>query len=130
MKDKLILYNSCVSIFQPNLQRSFGTASPVLSISGPSTPTLYSWAGSISYTSCPSIPFGTIDRLRPDFNDPRPLNRDQWGLWSTGTADWIRIVESKKNTITEHWTNGLPKDLENEDNPSWVSDFIDKMLDK
>ncbi|MBI2593483.1 hypothetical protein HYW44_02465 [Candidatus Daviesbacteria bacterium] len=126
MKDKLISFGSCVSIFQPNLQRSFGTILPIGVISGPNVPSLYSWGGSVSYTSPPSIAFGTIDRWRLDTKDPMPLNRDQWVLWSTGTADLIRVLETKKSNITNHWSTTLPGDVQ-KDSPRWVRAFIDKM---
>lgn len=129
MKDKLVFYYSCVSIFQPNLQRTFGTVSPIDSISGQSIPLLYSWAGSISYTSAPSIAFGTIDRWRPDPNDPMPLNRDQWVLWSTGTANLIRVKETEKSKIPNHWSESLPADVQN-DAPKWVGTFIDEIVRK
>lgn len=126
MKDKLISFGSCVSIFQPNLQRSFGTIPPIGIISGPNVPSLYSWGGSVSYTSLLSIAFGTIDRWRPDTKDPMPLNRDQWVLWSTGTADLIRVLETKKSNIPNHWSTTLPADVQ-KDSPKWVRAFIDKM---
>lgn len=127
MRDKLISFNSCVSIFQPNLQRSFGTVPPINVISGPNVSSLYSWAGSVSYTSQPSIAFGTIDRWRSDSKDPMPLNRDQWVLWSTGTANWIRVLETKKSDVSNHWSVVLPADAQ-KDSPKWVSDFVDKMI--
>jgi len=126
MKDKLVSYNSCVSIFQPNLQRSFATVSPLPNISGPSVPVLYSWSGSVSYTSLPSIAFGTIDTWRPDYNDPLPLNRDQWVLWSTGTADLVRIKETQKSRIPNRWVETLPSDAQRS-SPTWANDLINKM---
>ena len=129
MKDKLVTYKSCVSIFQPNLQRSFGTVSPIDSISGPPAPLLYSWAGSISYTAAPSIAFGTIERWRTDPNDPMPLNRDQWILWSTGTANLIRIKETEKSRIPDHWSTTLPSDVQT-NSPEWASNFIDGIVGK
>lgn len=127
MRDKLISYDSCVSILQPNLQRSFGTISPISVISGPHISSLYSWVGSVSYTSLPSIPFGTIDRWRPDPNDPMPLNRDQWILWSTGTANLIRVMKTKKPNISDHWSTTLPSDVQ-KDSPKWVGTFIDEII--
>ena len=127
MADKLIPFNSCVSIFQSASQISFGTISPVSVISGPNKPLLYSWAGSVSYTSQPSIAFGTINRWRPDSNDSLPLNRDQWILWSTGTADIIRVKETEKSRIPNHWSESLPKDVEN-NSPKWVGNLIDEMI--
>lgn len=129
MKDKLISFNSVTSIFQGNLHRSFATISPVDVISGPQVPMLYSWAGSVSFTSLPSIAFGTIDRWRSDFNDPFPLNRDQWVLWSTGTADLIRVKETEKSEISNHWSRSLPIDIQNE-SPKWVEAFIENILEK
>lgn len=129
MVDKLLSLNSCVSIFQPGLQRSFATISPVSIISGPNLPVLYSWVGSISYTSLPSVVLGTIDRWRPDYNDALPLNRDQWVLWSTGTADLIRVKETKKSDILNHWSKTLPIDVQN-DSPKWVNTFIGEILKK
>lgn len=126
MADKLIPFNSCVSIFQPNLQRSFATVSPVSAISGPSAPVLYSWVGSVSYTSHPSIAFGTVDRWRGD-SDPLPLNRDQWVLWSTGTADLVRIKETEKSEIPSHWSDSLPLDIQN-NSPKWVGTFINGVM--
>ena len=126
MKDKIISYESCVSIFQPNLQRSFATLSPVNVISGPNIQLLYSWAGSVSYTSLPSISFGTIDRWRPDHDDPVPLNRDQWVLWSTGTANLVRVKESQKSRIQDHWSRTLPSDVQ-KDSPIWVNNLINEM---
>ncbi|MBI4092068.1 MAG: hypothetical protein HY427_02585 [Candidatus Levybacteria bacterium] len=127
MKDKIVPYNSCVSIFQPNLQSSFATVSPISLISDPNTPVLYSWAGSVSYTSLPSIAFGTIDRWRPDYNDTLPLNRDQWVLWSTGTADLIRIKETQKSKIPNHWAETLPPEVQR-DSPDWTNDLINELL--
>jgi hypothetical protein len=129
MKDKLISFTSCVSIFQPNLQRSFGTISPVNIISGPNTSQLYSWAGSVSYTSLPSIAFGTIDRWRLDPIDPLPLNRDQWVLWSTGTANLVRVKETEKLKIPNHWSSSLPSSISNQ-SPKWVGKFIDKIINE
>lgn len=129
MRDKLISFGSCVSIFQPNLQRSFGTVSPTDILSGPAIPMLYSWAGSVSYTSTPSIAFGTIDRWRPDAKDSMPLNRDQWVLWSTGTANVIRVKETDKSDIADHWSVSLPSGITNE-SPEWVGKFIDEMIKK
>lgn len=126
MKDKIISYGSCVSIFQPNLQKSFATISPINVISGPNVPSLYSWTGSVSYTSLPSIAFGTIDRWRPDYNDPVPLNRDQWVLWSTGTADLVRVRETQKSSIPDHWSRTLPLKVQKE-SPVWTSDFINRI---
>ena len=126
MRDKLISFGSCVSIFQPNLQRSFGTISPIDITSGPNVLSLYSWSGSVSYTSLPSIPFGTIDRWRPDYNDPMPLNRDQWVLWSTGTANLVRVKETEKSKTSNHWSADLPVDIQN-NSPIWVGDFVEKM---
>lgn len=128
MADKLLSYDSCVSIFQSNMQRSFGTTSPVNIISGPKAPQLYSWAGSIFCTSQPSIAFGTIDRWRPDPNDSMPLNHDQWVLWSTGTANKIRIKETEKSKIYDHWSDSLPYDL-TKNVPAWVETFISEMKD-
>jgi len=127
MRDKLLDFNSCVSIFEANFQRSFGTVSPINAISGSNLPSLYSWMGSVSYTSTPSIAFGTIERWRTDFNDPMPLNRDQWILWSTGTASIVRVKEVEKSKIIDHWSNGLPSDVE-KDSPNWVKNFINIML--
>lgn len=129
MTDKLVSFNICVSIFQPDLQRSFGTISPINVISGPDKPSLYSWAGSVSYTSTPSVAFGTVDRWRSDPNDPMPLNRDQWVLWSTGTADWVRVKEKEKSKIPGHWSTRLPSDVQN-DSPEWVINFINEIIDK
>ena len=129
MKNKTISYNSCVSIFQPNLQRSFATVSPINVISGPNTPVLYSWAGSVSYTSLPSIAFGTIDRWRPDNNDSLPLNRDQWVLWSTGTANLVRVKETEKNRISDHWSGSLPSHIKRE-SPKWVGGLIDAIIEE
>ena len=126
MKDKLISFGSCVSIFQPNLQRSFGTIPPIGIISGLNVLSLYSRGGSVSYTSLPSITFGTIDRWRPDTKDPMPLNRDQWVLWSTGTANLIRVLETKKSNIPNHWSTTLPSDVQ-KDSPEWVGTLIGKM---
>lgn len=126
MRDKLISFGSCVSIFQPNLQRSFSVVSPIGIISGPNVPSLYSWAGSVSYTSLTSIAFGTIERWRPDRKDPLPLNRDQWVLWSTGTAGLIRVLETKKSNIPNHWSTILPADVQ-KDSPEWVGTLIGKM---
>lgn len=126
MADKLLSYGSCISIFQPDLQRSFGTVSPVNVISGPDTPQLYSWSGSVSYTSQPSVAFGTIDRWRHDPTDPMPLNQDQWIVWSTGTADVVRIKETEKPKISNHWSYSLPSDLA-ENAPAWVGTFIADM---
>ncbi len=129
MRDKLVGFDSCASIFQPNLQRSFGTIPPVNVISCPISPVLYSWMGSVSYTSTPSIAFGTVDRWRSDIKDPVPLNRDQWVLWSTGTANVIRVKETDKSNITDHWSTSLPSDIRNE-SPEWVGKFIDEMIKK
>lgn len=129
MADKLIPFNSCVSIFQGNLQKSFATVSPVSAISGPQAPVLYSWAGSVSYTSLPSIAFGTVDRWRGDSNDPLPLNRDQWVLWSTGTAELIRIQETEKSEIPNHWSDSLPLEIQN-NSPRWAGTFIDGIVKK
>lgn len=129
MTDKLIPFNSCVSIFQANLQRSFATVSPVGVISGPETPTLYSWAGSVSYTSQPSVAFGTVDRWRYDPNDPMPLNRDQWILWSTGTANLVRVKETDKPNVTDHWAGSLPSDV-NRTAPAWVGTFVSEIVSK
>lgn len=129
MRDKLISFSSYVSIFQPNLQRSFGTISPINLISGPKIPMLYSWTGSVSYTSLPSIAFGTIDRWRNDSNDPLPLNRDQWILWSTGTADLIRVQDTEKSKISDHWSVLLPSSISNK-SPKWVGEFIDEIIKK
>lgn len=128
MRDKLISFASCTSIFQPDLKRSFGTVSPMNVISGPKIPLFYSWAGSVSYTSIPSVAFGTIDRWRYDSNDPMPLNRDQWVLWSTGTAAVVRVKETEKSTIPNHWSTSLPTDVSN-DSPTWARDFIDEMIE-
>lgn len=122
-------YNSCVSIFQQNLQRSFATVSPINAISGPDTSVIYSWVGSVSYTSLPSIAFGTIDRWRPDYNDQLPLNRDQWVLWSTGTADFIKIKETQKSRIPNHWAETLPSDVQRS-SPAWANDLINEILQK
>lgn len=127
MKDKIISYEGCVSIFQPNSQRSFGTVSPTNIISGPNVPLLYSWVGSVSYTSIQSIAFGTIDRWRPDPNDQKPLNHDQWVLWSTGTANLIRVMETKKSNISDHWSTALPSEVQ-KDSPNWVNTFVDEMI--
>jgi len=127
MKDKLVSFNSCASIFQSNLQRSFATVSPVSVISGLQTSMLYSWAGSVSYTSLPSIAFGTIDRWRYDSNDTLPLNHDQWVLCSTGTAELIRVKETKKLDIPNHWSYSLPVDMKNE-SPRWVGAFINGIV--
>ena len=126
-EDKLIPYSSCVRIFQANLQRSFATVSPVSIISGPQIPVLYSWAGSVSYTSLPSIAFGTIDRWRYDFNDSLPLNRDQWVLWSTGTAGLVRVKETEKSEIPNHRSDSLPVDIQN-DSPKGVEAFTDDVI--
>ena len=126
MADKLIPFNSCVSIFQSNTRRSFATVSPVGAISGPPAPVLYSWAGSVSYTSLLSIAFGTVDRWRGD-SDPLPLNRDQWVLWSTGTADLVRVKETEKSEVPNHWSDSLPLDIQN-NSPKWVGTFIDGVL--
>ena len=123
MTDKLLSYGGCVSIFQPDLQISFGTVSPVNIISGPDSPQLYSWSGRVSYTSQPSVAFGTIDRWRYDPNGSMPLNRDQWILWSTGTASVVRIMETEKPKISNHWSDSLPSDLA-ESAPAWVGTFI------
>ncbi|KKR51022.1 MAG: hypothetical protein UT84_C0003G0017 [Candidatus Curtissbacteria bacterium GW2011_GWA1_40_16] len=88
---------------------------------------LYSWAGSVSYTPLPSIAFGTIDRWRNDPNDPLPLNRDQWILWSTGTADLIRVQDTEKSKISDHWSASLPSSISNE-SPKWVGKFIDEII--
>jgi len=127
MTDKLISYDSCASIFQEDSQRSFATVSPVTVISGPQAPTLYSWAGSVSYTSLPSIAFGTIDRWRCDSNDPLPLNRDQWVLWSTGTAGLVRVKEAEKSEIPDHWSESLPVNVQT-NSPKWVGTFIDDAM--
>lgn len=127
MADKLTSFNSCVSIFQGNLQRSFATVSPVSAISGPPAPVLYSWVGSVSYTSLPSIAFGTVDRWRSDSNDPLPLNCDQWILWSTGTAELVRIKETEKSEIPNHWSGSLPLDIQN-NSPMWVGTFINGIV--
>ena len=127
MKNKIISYDSCVSIFQPNLQRSFATVSPINVISGPNTPVLYSWAGSVSYTSLPSIALGTVDRWRPDYNDSLLLNRDQWVLWSTGTANLVRVKETDKTIISDHWSESLPSHIKKE-SPKWVGKFIDEII--
>jgi len=129
MADKLLTFNSCVSIFENDLQRSFATVSPVSVISGPNLSVLYSWAGSVSYTSLPSISFGTIDRWRPDYDDPLPLNRDQWVLWSTGTANLIRVKETEKSKIPYHWSKSLPEDVQN-DSPKWIRAFINEVAGK
>lgn len=129
MRDKLISYGSCVSIFQPNSKRSFGTNSPINVISGFNVPLLYSWAGSVSYTSLPSIAFGTIDRWRNDPNDHLPLNRDQWILWSTGTADLVRVQDTEKSKIPDHWSITLPTNISGE-SPQWVGEFIEQILKK
>lgn len=129
MKNKIISYDSCVSIFQPNLQRSFATTSPISAISGPNTPVLYSWAGSVSYTSLPSVAFGTVDRWRPDYNDPLPLNRDQWVLWSTGTANLVKVKEIDKSSITDHWAGSLPSEM-NRTAPAWVGTFVSEIVSK
>lgn len=129
MTDKLLSFGSCVSIFQPDLQRSFGTVPPVSGISGPNSPQLYSWAGSVSYTSQPSIAFGTIDRWRYDPKDPMSLNRDRWVLFSTGTASLIRIKETEKLKIPNHWSTSLPSSINNE-SPEWVREFIDEIIKK
>lgn len=129
MRDKLISFASCASLFQADLKRSFGTVSPVNVISGSQASALYSWAGSVSYISLPSIAFGTIDRWRPDFNDHLPFNRDQWVLWSTGTTEWIRVKETKKAEIPNHWSDSLPLDIQNV-SPKWVGIFIDEVVKK
>lgn len=127
MQDKLISFDSCVSIFQPDSQRSFGTVAPVNVISGPEKPLLYSWMGSVSFTSLPSISFGTIDRWRYDPNDSMPLNRDQWVLWSTGTANLIRVKEVEKFNVPEHRADTLPTEIKNS-SPSWVGSFLGEMI--
>lgn len=129
MKDKIISYGSCVSIFQPNLQRSFGTIPPLEVITGPANAVLYSWSGSISLTSKPNVALGTIERWRPDPSDPMPLNRDQWVLWSTGTADMVKVKEAEKSTIPNHWSGSLPTDVQN-NSPKWVGTFISEMINK
>ena len=112
---------------QPNLQRSFGTTPPIDKISGPNSSSLYSWVGSVSYTSLPSIAFGTIDRWRHDPNDQEPFNHDQWVLWSTGTANLIRIKETEKAKIPDHWSGTLPSDIYC-NSPLWVKSFIKEMV--
>ena len=125
MKDKTIDFRSCVSIFQPCMRRSFATVSPVSIITGDGL--VYSWAGSVSYTSNPSVCFGTIDRLRLDPKDNQPLNRDQWTLNSTGTPSLIRILEIQKEDIFEHHSDKLPSDMK-DDSPSWVRHLVDEKL--
>ena len=124
MSDKLISFSSCVSIFQPNLQPSFATTSPIPLISGPTTTLFYTWVGNIAYIANPSIAFGIIDRWRVDFNDTQYLNRDQWILWSTGTPSLIRIKEVKKNDIPYHWSNELPKEISGQ-TPRWVKSLVE-----
>lgn len=119
MKDKIISYGSCVSIFQPNLQRSFGTISPLGVITGPADTVLYSWVGSVSLTSNPSVALGTIERWRREPDDAKPFNRDQWILWSTGTPTLIRIEDVPKNKVPDHWSNELPNDVDKVA-PPWV----------
>lgn len=123
MKDKIISYGSCVSIFQSNLQRSFGTISPLGVITGPASTMLYSWTGSVTLTSNLSIAFGTIERWRYEPNDTKPFNRDQWVLWSTGTPSLIKIEDAPKNKIQEHWSNGLPKDIDRVA-PPWIKAIV------
>ncbi|MBI3485452.1 hypothetical protein HY025_00745 [Candidatus Daviesbacteria bacterium] len=125
MKDKLISYNSSVSIFQANLQQSFATVSPVPIISGPGL--FYYWAGSISYTSTPSLTFGTIGRLRIDAKDNLPLNHDQWLVSSTGTANLVRISEVHKKSVPNHHVSDLPDEIKN-DSPAWVKSFVQEKL--
>lgn len=124
MTDKLIDFNNCVSIFQPNLQKSFATVPPIPLISGPTTTLFYSWAGSVSYNSNPSIAFGTIDRWRVDFNDaPQYLNRDQWIFWSSGTPSVVRVLEVQKKDIPFHWSNELPQEIGSQ-SPEWVKNLV------
>lgn len=127
MTDKIVAYNSCVSIFQPNSQISFGTISPVNLISGPTTTLFYYWAGSVSYTSNPNLIFGTIGRLRIDAKDDQPLNQDQWLLRSTGTPSLVRIYEVEKKNIPSHHSRKLPSDINNE-SPNWVKVLVDENL--
>lgn len=129
MKDKIISYNSCVSIFQPNLKRSFATISPVNIISEPTTTMVYSWAGSVSSTSNPSIAFGTIERWRHEPTDAKPLNRDQWVLWSTGTPSLIRLEDIEKKSVLNHWSSELPKEV-NDVAPSWVKSLMQAKLNE
>lgn len=129
MADKLVSFNSCVSIFQPDLKRGFSTISPINIVSGPDTSVLYSWAGSVSYTSSLSIAFGTIDRWRYDSRDPVPLNRDQWTLWSTGTANLVRVKETEKSYIPNHWSSTIPSDIKS-DFPQWAINLINDMLEE
>lgn len=129
MVDKLISYNSCVSIFQPDLQRSFATISPLYLISGPRSTLFYSWAGSVSYISSPSVSFGTIDRWRIDLKDSQPLNRDQWTLNSTGTASLVRITDVRKEFIPNHYSDSLPLEI-NDNSPDWVKNLVREQLRK
>ncbi len=121
MRDKITNYNGCVSIFQPNSQKSFGTVSPIPVIAGPTNTLFYSWAGSVTSTSTPNLSFGTIDRWRVDNNQ---FKHDQWVLNSTGTASLIRISDVQKENIPDHHTSNLSLAVKNE-LPKWLEDLIE-----
>jgi len=124
MQDKLINFDELSKFLNGN--RSLGTISPVPNISGPTTTLFYDLRGSATYTSCPSLAMGTLDRWRIDPNDPLPLNRDQWIFWTTGTATLVRILEMEKYAIPNHWTNRLP--LNEIEYPSWTINLVEKCL--
>ena len=102
--------------------RSLGTTSPVQNISGPTTTLFYDLRGSATYTSCPSLAMGTLDRWRTGSNISAPLKRDQWVFWSTGTAELVRIMEQEKCQIPFHWTDKLPEgEIEY---PDWTKNLV------
>lgn len=127
MKGKIISYNGCVSIFQPNSKISFGTISPLNLISGPTTTLFYYWAGSVSYSSSPSVQFGTIGRVRIDEKDNQPLNQDQWLLSSTGTPSLVRLSMVQKENIPNHHASELPRNIASNP-PDWINTLVEEKL--
>lgn len=127
MQQKLILINEYQRVIVADSMWSFATISPVKAISSPTTTLFYAWAGNLSMVSLSSIPAGTLIRCRSDFNDPLPLNFDQWTFNSTGTVNLLEIREVNKRKILYHWTNRIPLALQN-DAPIWVSNLIDEKL--
>lgn len=126
MQNKIIDFNEFSKLLSSG--RSLGTISPVQNISGPITTLFYDLRGSATYTSCPSLAMGTLDRWRIDEKDTLPLNRDQWVFWSTGTPSLVRILEQEKSMIPHHWTDKLP---DNEINyPNWTRKLVTEKLEE
>lgn len=119
MQRKYEKYQDYKEIIQSKAKVSFGTISPVRSVTAPDSMLFIAWAGNLSPVSGTSLAMGTVDVCRGGDN---LLKFDKYTIHSTATPSLLELVGPQKPDY--HWTQNLPEHLS--DAPNWVQESVKK----